>query len=145
MWNSSHFIVLKPCSSLMEKYVNSLKMFFLKMEVCNEMTPWLLWSWRKKASLKLWYSLSLDIFCLLWLSNKEEEEIVLFLTLLCTTDYVSIRRSNISKALLVLKLASRGTQDALSTNCPVFGDQLNGRTCHVPREGHIWYLWIPCI
>ena len=31
----------------------------------------------------------------------------------------------------ISKMASRGPQDALSTNCPVFGDQLNGRTCHV--------------
>ena len=29
-------------------------------------------------------------------------------------------------------MVNRGPQDATSTNCPGFGDQLNGKTCHVP-------------
>ena len=34
----------------------------------------------------------------------------------------------------IIKMASRGPRDASSTNCPEFGDQLNGRTFMTDRN-----------
>ena len=37
-------------------------------------------------------------------------------------------------------MASRGPRDASKTNCPEFGDQLNGRTSHVPCATRMSYF-----
>ena len=41
--------------------------------------------------------------------------------------------SHVVPNVMMIKMAPRGPRDASSTNCPEFGDQLNGRTCYVPR------------
>ena len=48
---------------------------------------------------------------------------------------LDLPRHDICKVFYVsayTKMVNRGPRDAKSTNCPGFGDQLNGKTCYVP-------------